>query len=59
MEVILLETIAKLGDLGEKVNVKSGYGRNFLIPQRKAVPATAENLEVFEARRAELEKLAG
>ena len=59
MEVILLETIAKLGDLGDKVTVKSGYGRNFLIPQKKAVPATAENLEVFEARRAELEKIAG
>ena len=59
MEVILLETIAKLGDLGDKVNVKSGYGRNFLIPQKQAVPATAENLEVFEARRAELEKIAG
>ena len=59
MEVILLETIAKLGDLGDKVNVKSGYGRNFLIPQKKAVPATAENLGVFEARRSELEKVAG
>ena len=59
MEVILLETVAKLGDLGDKVTVKSGYGRNFLIPQKKAVPATAENLEVFEARRAELEKIAG
>ena len=59
MEVILLETIAKLGDLGDKVTVKSGYGRNFLIPQKKAVPVTAENLEVFEARRAELEKIAG
>ena len=58
MEVILLETIAKLGDLGDKVTVKSGYGRNFLIPQKQAVPATAENLEVFEARRAELEKIA-
>ena len=59
MEVILLETIAKLGDLGDRVTVKSGYGRNFLIPQKKAVPATFENLEVFEARRAELEKVAG
>ena len=59
MEVILLETIAKLGDLGDKVTVKSGYGRNFLIPQKKGVPATAENLGVFEARRAELEKVAG
>jgi large subunit ribosomal protein L9 len=58
MEVILLENIAKLGDLGDKVNVKSGYGRNFLIPQKKAVPATADNLEQFEARRAELEIVA-
>jgi len=59
MEVILLETIAKLGDLGDKVSVKSGYGRNFLVPQKKAVPATAENLKIFEARRTELEKVAG
>lgn len=58
MEVILLETIANLGDLGDKVNVKSGYGRNFLIPQKKAVPATKANLEEFEARRAELERVA-
>jgi len=56
MEVILLEKVAKLGSLGDKVTVKSGYGRNFLIPQKKAVPATAANLESFEARRAELEK---
>ena len=56
MEVILLETIGKLGDLGDKVNVSSGYGRNFLIPKKKAVPATAANLEVFEEKRAELEK---
>ena len=56
MEVILLETIGKLGDLGDKVNVSSGYGRNFLIPQKKAVPATAANLEAFEEKRAELEK---
>ena len=58
MEVILLENIANLGDLGDKVNVKSGYGRNFLIPQKKAVPATSANLAEFEARRAELEKQA-
>ncbi len=58
MEVILLEDIANLGELGEKVNVKSGYGRNFLIPQKKAVPATKENLIEFEARRAELQKAA-
>lgn len=56
MEVILLETIGKLGDLGDKVNVSSGYGRNFLIPKKKAVPATAANLEAFEEKRAELEK---
>jgi large subunit ribosomal protein L9 len=55
MEVILLEKVAKLGGLGDKVTVKAGYGRNFLIPQKKAVPATAANLESFEARRAELE----
>ncbi|WP_283788078.1 50S ribosomal protein L9 [Bermanella sp. WJH001] len=56
MDVILLEKVAKLGSLGDKVTVKSGYGRNFLIPQKKAVPATAANIETFEARRAELEK---
>ena len=53
-----LETVAKLGDLGDRVSVKSGYGRNFLIPQKKAVPATAENVRLFEERRAELEKAA-
>ena len=56
MEVILLESIAKLGDLGDKVSVKSGYGRNFLIPQHKAVPTTADNIEAFEARKAELQR---
>jgi len=56
VEVILLENIAKLGSLGDKVNVKAGYGRNFLIPQHKAVAATAENVKVFEARREELQK---
>ncbi len=56
MEVILLEKVANLGALGSKVNVKAGYGRNFLIPQGKAVPATQANLEAFEARRAELER---
>ena len=55
MEVILLEKVAKLGDLGDKVNVKSGFGRNFLIPYGKAVPASEENLREFEARRAELQ----
>jgi large subunit ribosomal protein L9 len=58
MEVILLEKVGKLGVLGDKVTVKSGYGRNFLIPYSKAVPATKENLAQFEARRAELEKAA-
>jgi large subunit ribosomal protein L9 len=56
MEVILLEKIRRLGDLGDKVRVKPGFGRNFLIPQGKAVPATPENVAKFEARRAELEK---
>ena len=55
MNVILLEKVHNLGNLGDKVNVKSGYGRNFLIPQGKAVQATKENIEVFEAKRAELE----
>lgn len=58
MEVILLEKTRNLGNLGEKVNVKAGYGRNFLIPQGKAVPATAANLAVFEQRRVELETAA-
>ena len=58
MEVILLENIASLGELGEKVQVRSGYGRNFLIPKGKAVPASEENISLFEARRAELEKAA-
>lgn len=55
MQVILLEKIHKLGALGDQVNVKPGYGRNFLIPQGKAVPATKANVEAFEARRADLE----
>lgn len=58
MELILLEKILNLGDLGEKVTVKSGYGRNYLLPQGKAVPATKEAMAEFEARRAELEKSA-
>ena len=58
MEVILLEKVANLGDLGDKVAIKSGYGRNYLVPQGKAVPATAEKIKEFEARRAELEKAA-
>ncbi|MEQ1529966.1 MAG: 50S ribosomal protein L9 [Methylococcales bacterium] len=58
MEVILLEKIANLGNLGDKVSIKSGYGRNYLVPQGKAVPATATKIAEFEARRAELEKAA-
>ena len=58
MEVILLEKVRNLGNLGDKVNVKSGYGRNYLIPQNKAVFATAKSIELFEKRRAELEKKA-
>ena len=58
MEVILLEKIANLGNLGDKVSIKNGYGRNFLIPQNKAVPATAQRIAQFEERRVELEKLA-
>ena len=58
MEVILLENIENLGSVGDKVNVKSGFARNFLVPQGKAKMATAANLAEFEARRAELEKAA-
>ena len=57
MQVILLEKVQNLGNLGEKVNVKAGYGRNFLIPSGKAIPATEANTAEFEARRAELEKI--
>ncbi|ACJ27530.1 MULTISPECIES: 50S ribosomal protein L9 [Shewanella] len=55
MNVILLDKIANLGNLGDQVSVKAGYARNFLLPQGKAVVANAANTEVFEARRAELE----
>ena len=58
MEVILLEKVGKLGTVGDKVAVKAGFGRNYLVPQGKAIPATAKNLEEFEARRAELEAAA-
>ncbi|WP_372966217.1 50S ribosomal protein L9 [Marinobacter sp.] len=58
MEVILLEKVANLGTLGDKVKVKAGYGRNFLLPYGKAVPATEANVKAFEERRAELEKAA-
>jgi large subunit ribosomal protein L9 len=56
MEVILLEKIANLGELGQVVKVKDGYARNFLIPQGKAKRATEENRKAFEARRTELEQ---
>ena len=55
MQVILLQRVVNLGKLGETVDVKAGYGRNYLIPQGKALPATEANIAKFEARRAELE----
>ena len=55
MQLILLQKVTNLGNLGDKVDVKPGYGRNFLVPTGKAAPATALNLEQFEARRAEYE----
>lgn len=58
MEVILLEKVDRLGGLGDKVNVRSGFARNFLLPSGKAKAATAANLAEFEERRAELEKQA-
>jgi len=58
MEVILLDKVGRLGAIGDKVTVKSGYGRNYLLPQGKAVAATAKNIADFEARRAELEAAA-
>jgi large subunit ribosomal protein L9 len=56
VEVILLKKVGHLGDLGEKVSIRAGYGRNYLIPKGYAVPATEANLKAFEERRAELEK---
>jgi len=56
MQVILMEKVANLGNLGDVVKVKDGYARNFLIPHGKAKRATQENLKAFESRRAELEK---
>lgn len=56
MQVILLEKIENLGALGDQVTVRNGYGRNFLLPTGKALPATAANVADFEAKRAELEK---
>ncbi|MFN7667521.1 MAG: 50S ribosomal protein L9, partial [Burkholderiales bacterium] len=58
MQVILLEKVVNLGNLGDIVRVKDGYARNFLIPERKAKRATDVAIKEFEARRAELEKLA-
>lgn len=59
MEVILLERVGRLGTVGDRVDVKPGYGRNYLLPQGKAVTATESNVASFEARRAELESAAG
>ena len=58
MELILLEKVTNLGGIGDKVKVKPGYGRNYLVPAGRAIPATAENIAEFEIRRAELEKAA-
>ena len=58
MNIILLERVANLGNLGEEVVVKSGYARNYLFPSGMAVRATPANREVFEARRVELERVA-
>ncbi|MFL6585841.1 MAG: 50S ribosomal protein L9 [Luteimonas sp.] len=55
MQLILLQKVTNLGNLGDKVNVKPGYGRNFLVPQGKAVPATTKSIAEFETRRAEYE----
>lgn len=55
MQLILLQKVVNLGNLGDKVNVKPGYGRNYLVPQGKAVPATEANIAQFEAKRAEYE----
>jgi len=58
MEVILLQKVANLGNIGDRVKVRSGFGRNFLLPQGKATLATPDNIARFEARRAELERQA-
>ena len=55
MQVILLERVAKLGQMGDVVNVKSGYARNFLLPQGKALTASTKNVQDFETRKAQLE----
>jgi large subunit ribosomal protein L9 len=59
MDLILLQKVANLGNIGDRVKVKSGYGRNFLLPKGKATLATPVNVARFETRRAELEKVAG
>jgi len=58
VEVILLQKVANLGNVGDRVKVRSGYGRNFLLPQGKATLATPDNIARFEARRTELERFA-
>jgi large subunit ribosomal protein L9 len=58
MDIILLQKVANLGNIGDRVKVRSGYGRNFLLPQGKATLATPDNIKRFEERRAELEKAA-
>ena len=58
MNVILLNKVRNLGDLGDHVNVKPGYGRNYLVPQGQAVPATSKNIKHFESRKAEIEQQA-
>ena len=58
MDIILLQKVANLGNIGDRVKVKSGFGRNFLLPQGKATLATPDNIKRFESRRAELEKIA-
>ena len=58
MEVILLQKVANLGNIGDRVKVRSGFGRNFLLPQGKATLATPDNIARFEERRAELERAA-
>ena len=58
MKVILLEKVGRLGNLGDQINVRPGYGRNYLMPYGKAVPATEASIASFQARRAELERAA-
>ena len=58
MDIILLQKVANLGNIGDRVKVKSGFGRNYLLPAGKATLATPDNVKRFEARRAELEKAA-